>query len=70
MTKVISDFDQAIINDMNAYIVTINKAIEGHDDRASVRPMIGDARFQPVSFWKNEIAKNNRWIEQIKAQYA
>lgn len=68
MTKILSDWDQQIIREMEQDIATIQIAIDAGPNVGSLyRPKIGDARPQTKEHWEGEIAKLRGWIANIIA---
>ena len=58
-------WNEKIVADMQLTIDKIERAIETATDLQRILPTIGDSRPMPIAYWRNEIAKNHKWIDGI-----
>lgn len=66
MTKQLSDWDQQIVNEMEADIATLTAMLAAGPNVGDLyRPKIGDARAQTADHWESEIVKLRGWIANI-----
>lgn len=67
-TKTLSDWDQQIVNEMNADIELLTAMLAAGPNVGDLyRPKIGDARAQTAAHWEGEIVKLQGWIANIIA---